>query len=398
VDQLQTFTLVFGVTVSSTILPIRRKEFNTTVDPLDHLELIDVIERLGIAYHFEQEIEDSLIKINDDHDLHDLNLYHASLRFRILRQHGYNVSSGTYVHLINSHFNFGEIQMSSSNSPTKKETSRRRQTEKLFWVYTKRRTLEATEKMRGIRIESRFFLSYYEQDSSHNASLLRFANVGVYYEPRFSMYTKAFIILTILDDICDSYGTLEELTKFTEAIARWYLQEAEWRELKYVPTYEEYFENGIRSIACATMVIVSFLDNQLDESVANNAFESLDKQRDHVAGAVDCYMKQYGVSEEEAYVAIKTAIENAWKDLNEEIYINGSTSDSNLFPQIFTNKLTERIQNNKTLKSSETNKNKNELKKKLADTITSKNMKIPHHINLTFALMVSDRKLSEVED
>ncbi|MCD7458678.1 hypothetical protein HAX54_038875 [Datura stramonium] len=60
------------------------------------LELIDDTQRLGISYHFVNEIEESLKHIhnnmccseNDDHN----NLEIVSLRFRLLRQAGYNVS------------------------------------------------------------------------------------------------------------------------------------------------------------------------------------------------------------------------------------------------------------------------------------------------------------------
>lgn len=59
------------------------------------LNLIDTVQRLGVAYHFEKEVEDELEKIhhqlaNDEDD----DLYTVSLRFRLLRQQGIRVSSG----------------------------------------------------------------------------------------------------------------------------------------------------------------------------------------------------------------------------------------------------------------------------------------------------------------
>ena len=63
--------------------------------PVEELNLIDVLERLGVAYHFEKEIEDAVQRIYEacnDHQDYDLN--HSSLLFRILRQHGYPVSCG----------------------------------------------------------------------------------------------------------------------------------------------------------------------------------------------------------------------------------------------------------------------------------------------------------------
>ncbi|KAF5183632.1 (-)-germacrene D synthase [Thalictrum thalictroides] len=74
-------------------------------DSFQELYLVDKIQRLGVAYHFKDEIECILQRIyNDDytHFLIDQNirkdehvdLYYVSLRFRLLRQAGYYVSTG----------------------------------------------------------------------------------------------------------------------------------------------------------------------------------------------------------------------------------------------------------------------------------------------------------------
>ncbi|XP_022928010.1 myrcene synthase, chloroplastic-like [Cucurbita moschata] len=67
-------------------------------DPLKQLELIDTLQRLGISYHFENEIKNVLQrtyeKSNESDDLEKNNLYATSLKFRLLRQHGFNVSEG----------------------------------------------------------------------------------------------------------------------------------------------------------------------------------------------------------------------------------------------------------------------------------------------------------------
>ena len=66
--------------------------------PKEQLELIDTIERLGVAYHLEKEIDGTLQQLHAiPHDQEDL--YHVSLRFRILRQHGFQASSGNFFPL-----------------------------------------------------------------------------------------------------------------------------------------------------------------------------------------------------------------------------------------------------------------------------------------------------------
>ncbi|KAL1174633.1 hypothetical protein V6Z11_A04G027800 [Gossypium hirsutum] len=56
------------------------------------LPFIDSVQRLGVSYHFTKEIEDELENIyHNDNDAEN-DLYTTSLRFRLLREHGFNVS------------------------------------------------------------------------------------------------------------------------------------------------------------------------------------------------------------------------------------------------------------------------------------------------------------------
>ncbi|KAM0003736.1 putative lyase [Helianthus debilis subsp. tardiflorus] len=65
-------------------------------DPLSMLELVDDLERLGISYHFKEEISSVLkmiyiyhFKANENWNKSKLNL--KALGFRLLRQHGYHI-------------------------------------------------------------------------------------------------------------------------------------------------------------------------------------------------------------------------------------------------------------------------------------------------------------------
>ena len=68
-------------------------------DPFESLNMINAIQRLGIDYYFQQEIEAILhsqylkyISHGDcGHQLHEV-----ALRFRLLRQQGYYVPAGRY--------------------------------------------------------------------------------------------------------------------------------------------------------------------------------------------------------------------------------------------------------------------------------------------------------------
>ena len=80
-----------------------RKEIKASVRKSPELlKLIDSIQLLGLAYHFEREIEEAMkdmyeliysYLVDDDEDLTNV-----SLRFRLLRQEGYPVSSGKGSH------------------------------------------------------------------------------------------------------------------------------------------------------------------------------------------------------------------------------------------------------------------------------------------------------------
>ena len=80
---------------------VRREVFTNAASGSSHqLKLIDAIQRLGVAYHFETDIEQALerVKATYDQGIHgdddDDDLYNVALRFRLLRRHGYNVSCG----------------------------------------------------------------------------------------------------------------------------------------------------------------------------------------------------------------------------------------------------------------------------------------------------------------
>ncbi|KAJ9671618.1 hypothetical protein PVL29_025364 [Vitis rotundifolia] len=120
-----------------------------------------------------------------------------------------------------------------------------------------------------------------------------------------------------------------------------YLLEAKWLKQEYIPTMEEYMSNGLVTGGCSILTTTSFVG--MGDIVTKEAFDwvfsdpkmirasnviirlmddivshEFEQKRGHVASAVECYVKQFGVSKEEAYDEFKKQVENAWKDLNEE--------------------------------------------------------------------------------
>ncbi|XP_038720039.1 probable terpene synthase 6 [Tripterygium wilfordii] len=128
-----------------------------------------------------------------------------------------------------------------------------------------------------------------------------------------------------------------------KAYVRGNLVEAQWCNAGYVPTFDEYLKNGLITSCCDILPLMCFF--VIGEIATIEAFEWLEsspkfmtasqtiaclvddntshrfeQKRRHVASAVECYMKEYGITEEEEAVAgLKKMIENnAWKDINEE--------------------------------------------------------------------------------
>lgn len=69
------------------------------------LELVDALQRIGVAYRFDKEIGDLLRAVhgaagNDEDD----NLYLTSLRFYLLRKHGCQATSGKNIMEIKTHY------------------------------------------------------------------------------------------------------------------------------------------------------------------------------------------------------------------------------------------------------------------------------------------------------
>ncbi|CAJ2655848.1 unnamed protein product [Trifolium pratense] len=217
------------------------------------------------------------------------------------------------------------------------------------------------------------------------------------YEPRNStarkLGSKLILCISLLDDTYDAFATVEELEIFTQAIQRWdinliqslpecmkvvfttilelwdeyeatilesgklsllldyvkedfyklanaYLIEAKWCNEGYIPTYDEYKANGIKSSALS-MLLLSFIGlgefsnkelldwifsdpkiidatstiARLVDDMGSHKFE---QQRVHVASSVECCMKQYDMSLQEAYKFIFKDIEDYWIVMNEE--------------------------------------------------------------------------------
>lgn len=93
--------------VEELIKEVRRELLASACQPSQQLNLIDELQRLGVAYHLDRDIQEALeqhMHAGYDHDNkradssgdddYDHDLYNVALRFRLLRQQGFRVSCG----------------------------------------------------------------------------------------------------------------------------------------------------------------------------------------------------------------------------------------------------------------------------------------------------------------
>ncbi|KAL7124214.1 hypothetical protein ABFS83_14G033400 [Erythranthe nasuta] len=167
----------------------------------DGLNLIDTIERLGISYHFEDEIEEKLqqfFNMNTNYEDETYDLYTVSLHFRVFRQHGHRISSDIFRKFKDGEGKFKEVIKSDAKGLLSLyEASYLRVHEEDILEDA---LVFATSNLKSIapnlssplrehvfhalvqplhfgnpRIEARNFISFYEQDENKNETLLRFA-------------------------------------------------------------------------------------------------------------------------------------------------------------------------------------------------------------------------------
>ncbi|KAL4619299.1 hypothetical protein ACB092_06G069000 [Castanea dentata] len=375
---------------------VRNKIFASTSHLSQQLGLIDALQRLGVAYHFEREIQKALEHIyatfNDKNDVDDL--YEVSLSFRLLRQEGFKVSCDVFNKFKDEDGQFKESLTNNVegmlafyeathlrvhgedilDEALEFTATHLKSTASLIGNPLAAQITRALKQPlhKGIpRLEARRYISIYEQNASHNKVLLKlsildfnlvqslhkeelryitrwwkdldfatklpfardrvvecyFWIVTVYFEPQYSLarkiLTKVISMTSILDDIYDVYGTLEELEPFTEAIERWdisyidqlpeymqicyralfdvfkaienelakkersyrvsyakdamkrlvraYFDEAKWFHQNYIPTMEEYMHVALKTSGYPMLTTISFLG--MDDIVTKEAFD-----------------------------------------------------------------------------------------------------------------------------
>ncbi|TYI08979.1 hypothetical protein ES332_A09G039100v1 [Gossypium tomentosum] len=270
-----------------------RMMFENVVDPLEKLELIDTIQRLGLSYHFGDEIKKTLKNISIERGStvasNKDNLYATALEFRLLRQHGYKVNQVGDIKASHNQdckglLNLYEASYHSLEGETMLENARKLAAKLLkqclkenndhqYLLMLVEHALELPLHWRMPRLEARWFIDVYEKKEDKNPIILELAildynivqsmhqndlryastwwkelglgktlsfardrlmenflwSVGMINTPQDGkgrrIQTKVNALITVIDDVYDVYGTLDELELFTDAVERWDINE-----------------------------------------------------------------------------------------------------------------------------------------------------------------------------
>ncbi|WRX28089.1 Terpene synthase [Theobroma cacao] len=247
----------------------------------------------GVAYHFEKEIDDALETIyNDSNVERDDDLYITAVRFRLLREHGFNVHCDLFNKFKDEKGNF-----------------------KASLISDVRGLLELYEAAH-LRVHGENIL---EEALAFTTIHLKSAETMVEY-PLSTQITNALkrplrkslprLVARSSISMYEGYGKQDDnLLQFAKL---------DFKLLQHLHKNE---------------IITSFVG--MDDTITKETFVwafhdpkilrastiIFEQERGHVASAVECYMKQYEVPEQQAYKEFDKQIKNAWKDINEEFFM-----------------------------------------------------------------------------
>ncbi|KAK4576358.1 hypothetical protein RGQ29_027073 [Quercus rubra] len=263
---------------------VRRMLTSPVEEPSQKLNLIDLLQRLGVSYHYENEIEKTLQQLHktlydrDDQENAD-DLYNVALQFRLLRQQGYYISCDKFSKFKDTNGNFKESltrdvrgMLSLYEATHLRVHGEDILDEALLFITPQlesvasclspplaaevRHALKQPIRKGLPRLEARQYFSIYQEDPSHDKFLLTFAKLDFnllqkQHQKELAdiarrILTKVIAMTSTIDDIYDVYGTLEEVELFTEAVERWDIsaidQLPDYMKLCYQALLDVYYE------------------------------------------------------------------------------------------------------------------------------------------------------------
>ncbi|KAG6634539.1 hypothetical protein CIPAW_12G125300 [Carya illinoinensis] len=316
--------------------------------PSQKLDEIDsVLQQIYKYYHYNE----------DELEISGHGLYTVALLFRLLRQQGYNIPSDVFNKFKDSKGKFREsliddvvhgediLDEALDFTTACLESMVTADSNPSIAVQVSRALQRPLRKCLP-RLEARHYLSIYQESGSFNEVLLSFAKLdfnilqrqhqkelvylswwwkglNISTELSFArdrvveLYcwilgenTKTICMILIIDDAFDAYGTFEELELFTDTVKRW--------DINCIDQLPQYMKLIYKALLDVYEEIEEEMSKEGRLYRVNYAKEALEQERGHIVSGSECYMKQHGVSKQEAHEEFQRQIVNAWKDMNEE--------------------------------------------------------------------------------
>ncbi|KAL0418836.1 UNVERIFIED_CONTAM: Isoprene synthase, chloroplastic [Sesamum radiatum] len=297
---------------------------NEDVEPLVLIELIDDIDRLGIVYRFQETIDRALERVllqssQVEQKMHE-NLHSCALCFRVLRRHGYLVSTDIFDSFKDSNGNFttslatdvegmlslyeashlaldGESTLDEAREFTSFHLKNMLLKMDMRSAMRVSRALELPSHHRMQRLEARWNIEMYDKQNKANQLLHKLATLD------FNLVQKVH------------QQDLQEAS-------RW-----DVNAVNDLPDYMKLFffalYNTVNDMAYDTL-------KEQDQVIISQLKKVDDVTRGETAKAVSCYMHETGASDEVACAYIGKLIDQNWKMINKE-----NTYNSALFGKCF---------------------------------------------------------------
>ncbi|XP_020192141.1 (E)-beta-caryophyllene synthase-like [Aegilops tauschii subsp. strangulata] len=161
------------------------------------MELIDTLERIGVAYHYREDINEILCDMHGDGQGIGDDLHMRAMRFYLLRKHGYHTSQDVFLKFRDDQGNFASNDLDSLLALYNAAYLRVRGEEVLddAVVFTKSRlqcmlehldprlveevqcTLETPHFRRVERVETRRYIPVYEKKATRDEHILEFSKL-----------------------------------------------------------------------------------------------------------------------------------------------------------------------------------------------------------------------------
>ncbi|KAL9297600.1 hypothetical protein ACSQ67_023496 [Phaseolus vulgaris] len=338
------------------------------------LELINDVKRLGLSYHYDKEIGETLLRFHSSArfsaTIVHRSLHETALCFRLMREYGYDVSADTFERFKEQNGEFkaslmGDVKgvlslyeasflgyegeqilddaRAFSSFHLRSALNEGRSNNMVLEEVN--HALELPLHHRTQRLEARWYIEHYAKKRDSNRVLLEAAKLDFNIlqstlqndlQEVSSWDVKAIQVLPDYMKICFlalyntvnefAYDALKEqgqdilpyLTKAWSDMLKAFLQEAKWSRDRHMPRFNDYLNNAQVSISGIVMLThVYFLQNH---RITEEALESLDSRvrEREAASSIPCYMRESGASEEGAYKHIFSLLNETWKKMNKD--------------------------------------------------------------------------------